>query len=485
MPVADVVAGVDATRSNGSGGTSGTGRARIGLLTVRFTLFDREMPPEFPGRMRAHAARSAEILREHFDVIETGVVEDDEGAAQAHDLLERERLDAIVFAPTMAAPPSFAVRALAGSNVPVVIWNAPSIRELGPGLTQSRATEHSTTVGSIMYGNVTVREGRPAPTVTAAHGDAAATETLIRTVRAVAAAGSIRGRTVLRVGDPIPGYLDVDADAVDLGRLGLRERAVSLDEWESAVEAVRDDEAAAFVAGLPARGYPGDPGPGAIGSAKVAIALERALDTHDAIGGTVNCHGPWFRRSERVGVVACLGVACQSEAGRPLACTGDQPTGILQVLARRIAGAALYSESYAPEIATGLMLFAGGPEGDPAWAAPRDALRLVENRHYPGARGNGIGLTFPLRLGPATLLSLSPVRSGWVLVWATGEVTESRYEEMRGPNGMFRFDNGPIAEATSRWIASGATHHNALAPGRLDVEIPALAAALGIGHRRI
>jgi hypothetical protein len=37
---------------------------------------------------------------------------------------------------------------------------------------------------------------------------------------------------------------------------------------------------------------------------------------------------------------------------------------------------------------------------------------------------------------------------------------------MRGPNGMFRFDSGDVAEATSRWIASGATHHNALRPGQ-------------------
>ena len=56
---------------------------------------------------------------------------------------------------------------------------------------------------------------------------------------------------------------------------------------------------------------------------------------------------------------------------------------------------------------------------------------------------------------------------------------------MRGPNGMFRFDSGPAVEAVDGWIASGATHHNALAPGRLDIEIPALAAALGLRSVRI
>ena len=50
---------------------------------------------------------------------------------------------------------------------------------------------------------------------------------------------------------------------------------------------------------------------------------------------------------------------------------------------------------------------------------------------------------------------------------------------------MFRFDTGPSGDAGERWIASGATHHNALAPGRLDLEIPAAAAALGVEPLRV
>jgi hypothetical protein len=64
-------------------------------------------------------------------------------------------------------------------------------------------------------------------------------------------------------------------------------------------------------------------------------------------------------------------------------------------------------------------------------------------------------------------------------------VVESRYSDMRGPNGMFRFDSGPAGPALEAWIASGATHHNALVPGRLDVEVPALVGALGIRSHRV
>ncbi|HET9938487.1 MAG TPA: hypothetical protein VFQ28_06830, partial [Gaiella sp.] len=97
----------------------------------------------------------------------------------------------------------------------------------------------------------------------------------------------------------------------------------------------------------------------------------------------------------------------------------------------------------------------------------------------------GMSLSFRLEQGPATALSLSPAGDTWRLAWATGEIVEARYDTMGGPNGMFRFDSGSAFDAGARWIASGATHHNALARGRLDVEIPVLCQALGIEEVRV
>jgi L-arabinose isomerase len=461
-------------------------RPRIGLVTVRFTLFDAQMASDFPARMRAHAARSAAVLDTVADVVATPLIEDEEGAARAATELAGAQLDAVVFAPTMAAPPSYAARALAEVDAPLVIWNAPSVRRLPDDLHQDEATVHSTSVGAVMYGNVLVREGRQVAVVTAGHDDAAAIERLLRIVRAVAAAGSVRGSTVLRLGDPIPGYLDVESTAPELARLGVTERAIARTDWEARVRAITDDDAATALAALRSDGdWSGDGGPGARRSAAVAVALERAMVEAGAVAGTVNCHGPWFRTSDAVGIPACLAVVREASAGRPISCTGDQPTAIALLLARRLAGAALYCECYTPESETGLVLVAAGGEGDPAWADPDEPRVLEANDHYPGACGEGTSASFALRRGPATLLSLSPTAAGWVLAWATGAIEESRYRDLRGPNGMFRFDSGPADIALEAWIGSGATHHNALAPGRLDVEIPALAAALGVEHVRV
>ncbi|MFP5342219.1 MAG: hypothetical protein ACLGIJ_04720, partial [Candidatus Limnocylindria bacterium] len=112
-------------------------------MTVRFTLFDAQMGPDFPARMQAHAARSAAVLRAFADVVAAPLIESEADAAAAAALLRDERLDAVVFAPTMAAPPSFAATALADVGAPIVIWNAPSIRRLPDDLHQDEATVHS------------------------------------------------------------------------------------------------------------------------------------------------------------------------------------------------------------------------------------------------------------------------------------------------------------------------------------------------------
>ena len=456
---------------------------RIALVSVRFTLFDAQMEPGFPERMRAHADRSAEILDESFDVVRTPLIENDADATTVEGLLAGERLDAIVFAPTMAAPPSYMQTALSRVHAPLLIWNAPAILRLPDDYHQDEATVHSTTVGAIMYGNILVREGRPAPVITAGHSDQAAIEGLVRTLHAVAVAGSIRGSHLIRVGAPIPGYTDVESSHAELAALGLREHAIAAPEWEAAVGSVSDDDARSILEDVSSR-WDGEPGEQALWSARIAVALGRSMDAVDAIGGTVNCHGPWFRNSEAVGLPACLGVACATEGGRPLSCTGDQPAAIALTLARRLTGAALYCEAYVPEIETGLLLVAAGGEGDPAWADSA-GVHLESNDHYPGKRGEGASIAFALEQGPATLMSMSPTHDGWVLAWGPGEIAETRFANMRGPNAMFRFDSGHSSDAISRWIMSGATHHNALTPGRLDIEAPALAEALGIRHVRV
>lgn len=456
----------------------------MGVVCPRFTLFDEQLGAGFVTRTRAVAAYAERVLGQWCDVAATLVVDSDASADDAATRLAAETLDAIVVAPCMAAPPTFAWAVLsARPDTPVVIWNALTQASLPTHLTQAQATENTTTVGCLMLGNVCARAGRAYAAVTTSDDQPGTLDVLRRTVIAAAAAGRLRGATVLRVGAPLDGYADVTATADDLAALGLRERDVPAGELEEAFLAAGDADGRAVLDACRAAGWHGQDDAPAMRSARLAHALTTLACRHGAVAGTVNCHGPMLRFGACVGIPACLAVARETSQGRPFSCTGNQPVAITMLLARRLAGAALYHECYAPEPATGLMLVVGGPEADPACADGR--VDWVDNVHYPGQAGQGAGLSFRLREGPATMMSASPTADGWVLAWATGCIEAARYGELRGPNGMFRFDSADAMDAATRWITSGATHHGALAPGRLDVEIPVVAEALGMRAVRV
>ncbi len=325
------------------------------------------------------------------------MIENETEAAAVRELLARHRVDAVVFAPAMAAPPSFGQIALERCGAPVVLWNALTTRTIAVDIGQAEATENSTTVGCTMFANTLLRQGRPAPTVTAPLDDEPRLELLRRTVAGAAAAGSLRGASLLRIGAPIAGYRNIEASAEQLAELGLREVDVSADELGEAFDAVGPGSAATVLDELHAAGFLGDGGPEAARSARLAEAIRVLLDRHDAALGTVNCHGPLLRFSDRIGITACLAVAREALRARPLSCTGDGPAAIALLLARRLAGAALYNECYAAEPASGLLLVAAGGEGDPGWAD--GPVQLEANDHYPGNRGQGSSVAFALRTG--------------------------------------------------------------------------------------
>ena len=460
-------------------------RRKVGVVSCYFPLFEKQMPPGFRNDREDTARGYAELLARAFDVVDAGTLASDADGERANGLLREARPDVVVFAPSMAAPPSYVAHALAGLEAPLVIWNGPTIDRLPDGLTQAEATVNSSQVAAVMLANPLVRDARPFTAVTASPSDAEGIDRLLRTVRAAAVASVLRGASVVRVGRWLPGYLDVESTADELARLGVTEHDVGIAELDQAFEAVAPERVEGGLADLDRRGWERREGPADARSMRLALALDDLTRSVNAVAATVNCHSDVLRWNPRIGITACLGASLLTGEGIPVSCTGDLPTALALVLARALSGRALYSEFYTPERETGLMLLAAGGEGDPAWADPSHPVVVEPNDHYPGDHGAGTSISFRLEQGPATALSLSPAGDTWRLAWATGEIVEARYDTMGGPNGMFRFDSGSAFEAGARWIASGATHHNALARGRLDVEIPVLTRALGIEEVRV
>ena len=183
-----------------------------------------------------------------------------------------------------------------------------------------------------------------------------------------------------------------------------------------------------------------------------------------------------------MGIVACLGASLCSTLATPTACTGDIPTTLLLMLTRWVAGASLYCEMYAATDGGRRVLLANGGEGDTAMADGPVTIQPTE--HYPGRRGSGDAVGFPVRVGTATLCALTPMGDGWHLQTMVGTVTPERFPEMRAPAAVL--DLGPSGAARlEAWITRGPAHHHALVPGDITDQMAVACTVLDIAHDQI
>lgn len=461
---------------------------RIGLLSVYFGLFDAAMPPEFRRDRTALAERMRERLSRCGEVVHPGVVDSDEAGREAGRAFAEAEVEVIVFAPTMAAPPSYAWEAVRGlPKVPVLAVGAQEYESIPDGYATEEATRRSLPVGLVMFTNVLVREGRPFTALVHPLDSPELDEALDEYLRAAAAAALVRRSRLLAVGEPIPGYIDVESPPGALEELGVEVIDVDAGAIGAAFAAVDGGDARRLAEDLRAR-HDASAVDGAVleRSARLAIALESLCEEHRADGGAVNCHGEALRWNPEVGITACLGTALCAEAGRPFACTGDLPTAVALALGKHLAGSALYCELYQLDYPGDWLLVANGGEGDISIRPPSSAVRLLPEDHYLGDHGPGVATAFELPIGPATLISLTPLHTGgWVLVGAEGRIIGSKHHAMEGPNGMFRFDSGSVADGFARWCLAGATHHAGVLPGRCGEVLRRTAEILSIDYAAV
>ena len=464
-------------------------RLRIGLLSVYFGLFDAAMPPEFRMDRTAFAEAMRDRLESFGSVVYPGVVDSDDTGREAGRLFAEAGVDVIVFAPTMAAPPSYGWEAIRDlPQVPLVTVGAQELEEVPDDYATEEATRRSLPVGLVMFTNVLVREGRPFTTLissVAADGlDAALAETL----RAVDAAAMVRNSRMLAIGAPISGYLDVEVTPGELQHLGVEVIDIDAEGIGAAFDAVDSTAAMTLVTDLRDRFDASAVDDATLErSARLAIAIDQLCGQHDANAGAVNCHGDALRWNDRVGITACLGVTLCTRDGRPFACTGDIPTGIALAIGKRLARSALYCELYQMDFPGDWILLANGGEGDLSIRAPSSTVRLLPEDHYLGNHGPGTAVAFELPKGPATLISLTPINhtGGWVLVGAEGRILDSKHHGMEGPNAMFRFDSGNVAGAYARWCEAGATHHAGVLPGHHGDVLRRTSEILGITYAAV
>ncbi len=467
---------------------------RVGLLLPYWSFFEPSTDGIDLRADRDDVAQrvAARLTGLGFDVIRTPLADSEGAARSAAQCLRDHDVQAVLVVFTMAAPPAYTLAALDEViDLPLVIWTLQG--STPNSLSMSDIVVDGGTVGTTMVTNVLGRASRPYALVIGPENDGAAVDEVRDHVNAAALAHGLRRARIGRVGEPIPGYLCVDADdsllertlGVTIMRLSpgdLQQRYQSVDA--SAVGDLARDARSTFEWTDDA-----EEGGSLSDSLRLAHAL-RGLDEEVGLdAGTLNCHVPELRFAHDPGISPCFALGQETTRGIPWSCTGDVLTAIAMLVAKRLSGAALYHEIEAIDRDTGECLLANSGEHDLAWCNQDETPLLRRNPWFLRDARCGTCAWFPLRSGPATLVACTPSAreaSGFRFIASEGAITERRLSASPTVGGAFRFsgDGDPTA-AWRRWAEAGANHHDALAAGHIAGQIAILARYLGVGFVQV
>ncbi len=447
----------------------------VALVHPYWDFWASSVPGDFRADREALLARAAVALGPGLDIVVRDVYGDETQAAHLVDACRRA--DVVVVVSTMAVPPATTMALLDPlPEVPVVVWALHEEPRLPADFSHSDITTRGATVGAPMVVSALARAGRRYDVVMTTLAEAAAAR---EAVDAAAAAGVVRGSTMLRIGTAMPGYTSVLATDEELAPLGIRSVTVSPEELAARVGDVTPAQTAAVRAQLDAEfAFDDDVDLLAVERiARVEVALDLLVQESGARAGTLNCHVPALRFGADVGVCPCLALGRLTTRGIPWTCSGDVVTSVAMLTVQALGLPTLYHEVEAVDYERDEVVLANTGEHD-LRLAPSVPTRLAPDAWYTGDQIVSPCAQFSIAASPASLVGFVPV-DGMRWIVADGDFTGSQYPRTGTPNAGFRFASGHVTDAWPRWLAAGVVHHSAATNARVGHRIERVARHLG------
>jgi len=392
---------------------------------------------------------------------------------------ERQPVDVLVVASSMAAPPSPVLHLIRGLPAkPLVIWPCAWPARRLDGFSHADIVERGATVGTPMITSVLVRESRtfavlPVDLDVDQPGPALAEE-----IAAAVTASRLRRARVARIGEPLSGYesLVVEDDVLEAGT-GVCVVRLEESEFTASYERVSSSRARVRAQGISESAVIDCEEDLLLVAARSVEALESLVAVRGLDAGTLNCHCPGIRQSPEVAHAPCLALGTSTSRGVPWTCTGDVLTAVAMLLTSLVSGTSLYHEIEAFDPSSGEFVLANSGEHDTRWSEQQP--RIVPSPWW----SRSVCAVHPVTPGPATLVALCRTPDGLRLVTAEGSVTVDSEPATGTTSARFRWRGDQATAGWSRWVESGAGHHAALGRGHLAGQLGRVAHHLGLDVR--
>jgi L-arabinose isomerase len=443
-----------------------TNKYRLGTQGLFFEYYSG-MPPDFRRHKEQWYHEVLGLLREHFDVIDGGLVDCASAARESAGRLAAQNIDVLLLIPMMAVKANVGVESSRIAGVSLVIWNAHESISLPPAYDAAALVSHSGNVGTLALTNALLREGRRFLLTTGHWQDKSVQVQIVEQVRSAAVATSLGRLKLGIIGEPFEGMLDISLDDDVLLHNGLNSAtSIPLSVIQETFAGISDetlsDEVSCMKRTFSCERLTED---ALRASGRLALALENVVVSNQLSGGAVNCHSAGWREDPRLGVLGCYAASRLAALGIPFACTGDLCTGLAMVIADRLSGTAFYCEIDLLDYANDEALLSNSGEMDYRYSSV-DREELVPHSFYCAAAGVSAVTNGTVKSGPATLLALTPLPDKRIrVIAASGRVLDRKAKDLPVSNCVFKFDRTPVNRAFEEWCLAGANHHAVLMEG--------------------
>lgn len=458
-------------------------RPRIGLLITALLEDDWNKTGYLRPQAQAAVQNFVDVLETMATVVCPGLVETEEDAAEADLMFKAERVEAVVFTELAYTQSLVPMRALARTQVPVIVWNTQQLTHWPEDADWDLVMLNSGLAGLPETTHALKRTGHPFHIVTGHLHDPERLKKLQNYLVSAAITERLRTARIGMVGHPYQYMADLMVDTFALReQIGPTVFHVEPEEIAAAVAEASADDAQALINEAKAAWRTDELDPLTFErSAKYALGLERVVTERqlDAVGH----FDQGLLADPRCGLAPSWGTSRLIAMGIPVTAEVDLNTATSMLILQGLTGDASFVENYGFDFDLGAAYIAHDSMGNPNLAAADPQVALRHSIYYKGIHGWGAALEFAYRPGPVTMLALVTLQNGrFKIIAGEGEALPLQPRPTVAPQMLFRAAESSLEDFYDQWCLAGAGHHSAFAYGHLSAELKAIAEMMGVDY---
>ena len=460
---------------------------KAGLLPFYLKLYD-DLLPECRSGFDGFVGRIAAALETRGLAVQAAPVcrVADEFATAVRQF-EADGVDCIVTLHLAYSPSLEAIEAFCATKLPIVILDTTMDADFGRSISPARIMYNHGVHGVMDFASMLRRRRRAFEIVAGHDADPRTMDRAADQVRAVIAAGALRGSRVVRVGNTFAGMGDFSvAEDVLSAKLGISVQQIGLDVLDAAVTNVTDAAVAKEVADDRKRFACALTDESHERSVRVGLGLRHIIEAGGYSGFSVNFQA--FDRGGRpANTMPFLEISKAMGRGIGYAGEGDVLTAALVGALARAFGAVTFTEIFCPDWAGDTLFLSHMGEISPAVAG--DVPRVIFKPFFGGGSLDPAVLTCAVKPGPAVFVNLTPGPDDtFSLIVAPVEVLAedaSLDPAMRDVVRTWVRPQGKVAPFLEAYSRAGGTHHSALVLGDRADAVAAFGRMSGLEGVRI